>query len=304
MNRSKLLSFLISLMIVSSAMGQKSTIAQAPYDTAKVYRVELTEGIEMVGHYVSHDSATFVLRTKQISRVEIPFKGILVLEEVPSSNFRNGVYWFRNPHATRYFFAPSAFNLKKGEGYYQNSYLFLNSFNVGLTDNISIGGGIEMLSFFGSLASDGEFGPIFFITPKLSFKATDRFRYGLGIYYINIPSLFSENERTGAGITYAMGTFGDENKNLTIGGGLAFARQEFSKDPIFTVCGLSRISKRTALVSENWLLLNNNNVEAVYSYGLRFFGEKMAVDLGFINNPDIARALLVGIPYVDFTVKF
>jgi hypothetical protein len=138
----------------------------------------------------------------------------------------------------------------------------------------------------------------------MSFKATDRFHYGLGVYYINIPSLFDDNERTGAGITYAMGTIGDENKNLTVGGGLAFARQEFSKDPIFTVCGLSRISKRTAFVSENWLLLNNNKVEAVYSYGLRFFGEKMAVDLGFINNPDIAQALIIGIPYVDFTVKF
>ncbi|MFM7823903.1 MAG: hypothetical protein ACKPB3_09040 [Bacteroidota bacterium] len=304
MKKNGVFRLMIFLLIVSSAQAQKSNIAQAPYDSAKVYRVELTEGLEMVGHYVSHDSTTFVLRTKQISRVEIPFKGISVLEEVPPSNFRNGVYWFRNPHATRYFFAPSAFNLKKGEGYYQNAYLFFNSFNVGLTDNISIGGGIEMLSLFGSLASDGEFGPIFFITPKLSFKATDQFRYGLGVYYINVPSLFSDNERTGAGITYAMGTIGDENRNLTVGGGLAFARQEFSKDPIFTVCGLTRISKRTALLSENWLLLNNNNLEAVYSYGIRFFGEKMAVDLGFINNPEIAQAIIVGIPYVDFTVKF
>ena len=304
MKPSTLYSLLILLFVVSTVQAQKSNIAKAPYDTLKVYRVELSEGLEMVGHYVGHDSTTFILRTSQIARVEIPYKGILILEVVPPSNFRNGVYWFRNPHATRYFFAPSAFNLKKGEGYYQNAYLFFNSFNVGLTDNISIGGGIEMLSFFGSLASDGEFGPIFFITPKMSFKATDRFHYGLGVYYINIPSLFDDNERTGAGITYAMGTIGDENRNLTIGGGLAFARQEFSKDPIFTVCGLSRISKRTAFVSENWLLLNNNKVEAVYSYGLRFFGEKMAVDLGFINNPDIAKALIIGIPYVDFTVKF
>jgi hypothetical protein len=304
MKPSWLYSLLILIFVVSTAQAQKSKIAEAPYDTAKVYHLELSDGLEMVGHYVSHDSTTFVLRTNQIARVEIPFKGVVLLEEVPASRFRNGVYWFRNPHATRYFFAPSAFNLKKGEGYYQNTYLFFNSFNVGLTDNVSIGGGIEMLSFFGSLAADGEFGPIFFITPKLSFKATEHFHYGLGIYYINVPSLFSDNERTGAGITYAMGTIGDENRNLTIGGGLAFARQEFSKDPIFTVCGLSRISKRTALVSENWLLINNNSLKAVYSYGFRFFGEKMAVDLGFINNPEIARALIVGIPYVDFTVKF
>jgi hypothetical protein len=40
------------------------------------------------------------------------------------------------------------------------------------------------------------------------------------------------------------------------------------------------------------------------SYGVRFFGKKLSVDLGFLNNRDLAEALIIGIPYVDFVVKF
>lgn len=285
-------------------MAQEAKPHETMYDTLKVYRAEMKDGLEMVGHYLYHDSINFVMRTKQLPRVEIPMQQILKIEEVAASEFRGGVYWFKNPHATRYFFAPSAINLEKGEGYYQNAYLIFNSFNVGVTNNFSIGGGLEILSLFGSMVSNNAFAPIFFLTPKLSFKATDKFHYGMGVFYVNAPRIFSDEERAGAGISYVMGTYGDRNRNLTLGGGLAFAGTSFSSEPIFTVCGLSRISRRTALVTENWLLGNNGSLNAFYSYGFRFFGEKIAVDLGFINNAQIASALLLGVPYVDFTIKF
>jgi hypothetical protein len=43
---------------------------------------------------------------------------------------------------------------------------------------------------------------------------------------------------------------------------------------------------------------------AVFSYGLRFMGESIAVDLAFLNNGDIAESIIIGIPWVDFVVKF
>ncbi|MBE9480617.1 MAG: hypothetical protein IMY69_02855 [Bacteroidetes bacterium] len=43
---------------------------------------------------------------------------------------------------------------------------------------------------------------------------------------------------------------------------------------------------------------------AIFSYGVRFFGERISVDLGFINNKDIIEEIVIGIPYVDFVVKF
>ena len=298
------LSLILFLCMSKGVFAQDVELFKKEYDTLKIYRVELKDGLEMIGHYLYHDSVHFVLGSKQIPKVEIPFANILNIEEMPASAFRGGVYWFKNPHATRYFFAPSAINLEKGEGYYQNAYLIFNSFNVGVTDNFSIGGGLEILSLFGSMVSNNDFAPIFFVTPKLSFKASDKFHYGMGVFYVNAPRIFSDDEREGAGITYAMGTYGDSNRNITLGAGLAFVGAEFSSEPIITACALSRISRRTAFVTENWLLANNGTINAVYSYGFRFFGEKIAVDLGFINNAQIASALLLGVPYVDFTIKF
>ncbi|MEY3343107.1 MAG: hypothetical protein RL090_791, partial [Bacteroidota bacterium] len=59
-----------------------------------------------------------------------------------------------------------------------------------------------------------------------------------------------------------------------------------------------------AFVTENWILYDGTKTTGIYSYGFRFFGSKMAVDLGFINNSDISKGIFIGIPYVDFTVKF
>ncbi|HNZ85615.1 MAG TPA: hypothetical protein PKN90_04720, partial [Paludibacteraceae bacterium] len=58
--------------------------------------------------------------------------------------------------------------LKKGEGYYQNTMLLLNSFNVGITDYFSIGGGIEFLSTFITL-SEVTLTPLSILHPKLVF---------------------------------------------------------------------------------------------------------------------------------------
>jgi hypothetical protein len=54
-------------------------------------------------------------------------------------------------------------------------------------------------------------------------------------------------------------------------------------------------------VSENWVLPGMD--QPLISYGIRFFNEKLSVDLGFLNT--IGDGMLFpGIPYIDFVVKF
>lgn len=88
-------------------------------------------------------------------------------------------------------------------------------------------------------------------------------------------------------------------------GGLSwgFINGQFSQIPVITISGMTRISRRTALITENWFI-PNNGLFGIYSYGIRFFGEKLSVDLAFLNNKDIARSLFIGIPIVNFVVKF
>lgn len=302
MNHARILFIITLLMIVSCSAVIGQNIPQS--DSTKLYRVELKDGSFFIGEIISSDTALVVFKTNAVARMELDPDKISKIEEIEKSSMNQGVYWFPNPNPTRYLFGPSAINLKAGEGYYQNTWLFLNSFNVGVTDYFSVGGGLEFISTFATLAQ-GDFQPIFILTPKVGFKVQDKLHLGGGILYASLPSFDDEgSNRTGLGIAYGIGTYGSADHNFTFGTGLGFVDQEFSKNPIITFSGMTRIARKTALVTENWLVYSGDSYYGMYSYGIRFFGEKLAIDLAFVNNADIAEVLFIGIPVLDFMVKF
>ena len=269
----------------------------------QVYRVTLNDKSSYIGEITEETTSTLVLINQTTGvKTELPTTQIQKKELLSESSIKNNEYWFENPNATRYLFGPSAFNLKKGEGYYQNTMLLLNSFNVGITDYFSIGGGIEFLSTFITL-SEGNFNPIIYFTPKVGFSVADNIHVGGGVLLASI-SQFGETSNTGLGMLYGLGTYGnlDHNVTATIGWG-SVDGNSFNK-PLITVSGMTRVAKKTALVTENWLIPTDSSYEPIFSYGVRFFGENIAVDLAFINNWDIAQSLLIGVPYVNFVVKF
>ncbi len=280
----------ISLFNNSDALGQK-VFKTYGFDTAKIYKIRLIDETEFVGKYLYRDSSIIVIKTNSIPKIEVPINKISSIDIIENLSIINGKYWFPNPNPTRYLFAPSAFNLKKGEGYYQNTYVTINSFNVGLTDNFSIGGGLELITLFTSST------PLFFITPKVGFKVSDNLHLGGGIMLAGVGT-----EGT-AGMVYGLSTFGSLDNNFTTGLGWGFVQGKFSGRPFITISGVTRISRGIALVTENWFI-PLDNYYGVFSYGIRFFGEKISVDLAFLNNSDIAEGIAIGIPYFDFVVKF
>src|SRR5690606_12151283 len=84
-----------------------------------------------------------------------------------------------------------------------------------------------------------------------------------------------------AGIGYVVGTFGGELGGVTAGIGYGFAAGELSDRPAVMLGADRRVSRRIALITENWWL--GGDTEPVISYGIRFLGEKLSADLGFIN---------------------
>ena len=81
------------------------------------------------------------IRTESLGDLTISNSKIKDIKIVAKEQIIGGKYFFPNPHPTRYFFNPSAIPLKKGEGYFQNAWILANSVQVGVTDNISLGGG-------------------------------------------------------------------------------------------------------------------------------------------------------------------
>lgn len=281
------------LLLVCCFILPESAVAQdvAP-DTSSV-RIEMLDGTVLLGKIKSRGEGALSITTISGVEANVPLNQIKEMTTISTASIHKGEYWFENPNATRYLFGPSAFNLKKGEGYYQNTYLLLNSFNYGVTDYFSIGGGIELLTLFNG-------SPAFVLTPKVGFQTGPKTSLGGGILYANLGDI---GDRSNFGIAYGVVTKGTVDKNFTVGLGWGIIDNEFSSRPIITFSGMTRLSKKIALVSENWIV-PADIYYPLFSYGIRFFGEKMAIDLAFINNPDIASEVVIGIPYVDFMVKF
>lgn len=294
--------FLFFTLVFSSkavVFAQVDTLSNGLLDREEVSLIKMKgeEGLTYVGTIIQRTDKEIILLTEAKTKVQIQLENIQDIRIIPKSHFHDGEYWFPNPNETRYLYAPSAFNLKKGEGYYQNTYLFINSFNYGLTDNFSFGVGFEFLSTFGSLGS-GSFYPIYFLTPKYSMQVADNLRVGVGVLYGNISDIVG-----GFGVGYGLATYGNPEHNATLGLGFGFFDGDFSSDPVLTISGMTRISRRVSLVTENWFF-PADVYRGILSYGVRFFGESMSVDLALINNAEIATAFPIGIPYVDFVVKF
>ena len=119
-----------------------------------------------------------------------------------------------------------------------------------------------------------------------------------GALILNVQVFNSET----IGILYSVGTIGrNENSNFTAGFGYGFVGSELAEKPMVMLGFEGRLSRRTSFVSENWIIPGVDGV--LISYGFRFFGEKLAVDLAFFNILG-EFAIFPGIPYVDFIINF
>ncbi|MGE0566788.1 MAG: hypothetical protein AB7O73_02480 [Bacteroidia bacterium] len=279
--------------------------------------IETTSGSSYIGTVDSISGHKLYLQTEFLGVIQIRLHDIAKISHSNLYLSKGGGSWFSNPNATRYLFAPSAIPLNKREGYYQNAYLLANSVNVGLTNNISVGGGVVI--------------PIlFYVTPKVSFKVAKNLHLGAGVLF---TQSFINDLGISAGIGYGLITYGNLEHNFTIGSGYGIAQinKEYKNTPmpILTLNGMTRISKRLSLVTENWFIPRGGyNVElektdslgnyyyedyfrneSFYSFaaslGLRLMpGVKTSVDFSVVCLQINPKDNLLVLPYLDFVYKF
>jgi hypothetical protein len=265
---------------------------------SSIYVFETTDGNQFTGTIVEEDKEKIIVNTKNFGIINIK-KSVLERKYiVEAKNIINNTYIYDNPHATRYFFGPSAFTLKKGEGYYQNIYLLFNQFSYGLSDRFTIGGGIVPTFLFGESSQI----PIF-LTPKYSFPIKKNFTLGVGVFYANILGSINDNF-SDFGAVYGVGTYGSVDKNITVGLGVTFSNKDFSKYPLITISGINRMSKKWSILTENYII-PSDGIAIVGSVLFRYMTQRFAWDFG------LARPYyyddygdLTAIPMVGATIKF
>ena len=267
-------------------------------DYSDLYKLEFKDGTVLTGSILSETDSVMEFFIDDIGTLTISKDHVKSVIPLEVTGRRGKAYWYKNPHATRLLFAPTAIPLKRGEGYYQNIYVLVNMFNYGVLNNLSIGGGFDIITMFARI--DGEWNPMLNFNVKTAFKVADKFHAGAGGMYVTLPGEFS------SGILYGVGTYGSYNSNLTFGLGWGFVDGTFEKKPFIMFGGMARLAERLWLVSENWIApVDGGTYYNIFSYGIRIASPRVAVDIAFLNNKDIfENALVLGIPYVDVVIKF
>jgi hypothetical protein len=299
--------FFFLLIGTVTGVRAQDTTATKPITTATT--IYLKDGSQLRGTLLEETAESIRIKMDNLGEVTLALDKIERIERYTGGFYKNGRYWISNPHSTRYFWAPSALPLRKGEGYYQNAYVFVNSASVGVTDHFTMGGGFVLNPTF----RDWQ---VLFLTPKISFPSQSNVTFGAGLIAVGVfNKQYNYDYQTGqelpsrikanlGGITYGNVTFGGVERNASIGLGWGFTNENVASQPVLNVSYMSRIGRKMGFVTENWIIIpgGRGGGISILSGGIRFFSDRTAIDLALLVPAGLDT--FIAIPYVDFVLKF
>ena len=263
-------------------------------DSTSRHAVRLRDGSTLTGRIVSVSADSVRLRLSS-GEMSLGRNAIVSVRSLSAERFRNGKYWFENPHATRLLLSSTAIPMEKGTGYYSNTWLVLHTFATGVTDRFTLGGG---LAWYPGVGLDETF---YYFMPKYTVVNQDRVKLAVGALASLIPQGGGASDVPASiGVLYGVGTLGSRDSNLSLGAGWGYQGNDFGQNPLVMIGGQHRMSQRVSFISENWIVPLDGETEGLYSFGLRFLGEGITVDLAYAS----AIGESVWIPWLGFAFKF
>lgn len=279
----------LSSLLASSHLGAQATERQREQllhvDSSRVLAITTNDGSTFVGRIVAVHPESVELQTSS-GRVTIAFATMKPLASIGAPGRED---WFENPNKTRLFFAPTGQMLEKGEGYFSDYEVLFPGVAYGVTDNISFGGGVSLIPGAGT-------DQLVYITPKVGVSIAPRMHVAVGLIAATVP------DESPVGAVYGVGTVGDGDASVTGGIAYGFAGGDFSSEFAVLLGGEKRVSRRIALVTENYFVPSSVG-QPLVSGGVRFMSEKLTVDLAMFNLLG-DNAVFPGLPWVSFIYKF
>lgn len=251
-------------------------------------KVVLSDGNEIVGTLIQARYDTLTIKTPGGLYIPVPDSNIE--EAIELHREADHGKWIRvDPNQSRLFFAPTGHKLKPGSGYFADYYVFFPTVAVGILDFFSISGGMSILP--------GADKQLFYFAPKITVSLSPAVGLSTGFLTLKVP------DEKGFTLGYAVTTFGGNLTCVTLGAGLPINRDS-NENAILLVGGESQISNNAKLITENWIFAGEDNF-ILFSGGIRFFSDKLAVDFAFISTKELMRGGgFPLIPYVDFAYFF
>ncbi len=308
-----LTALLIGSFPFSSAIADADNISKRLVIPAAdtVQMLTLDDGSTLVGTITEVGNDEIKFQT-DLGDMTISVAKIKDIKAVPATSLQDGQYWFPNPNRTRLLIGPTARTLKAGEGYFADLWLFFPGVFYGVTDNITLGAGVSIFP--------GVDDQLYYFAPKVGFTAAEDLDLALSVFVFR---LWDQTAYFGIGSM----TYGHEDRSVTAGLGLAWHKNGIADKPAATLGGEYRVSRRVSLVGESWFLPGEIDEGELVMGAVRFFGEKMSVDLGLayaVDNKgdrdlqddidydfegygddyDTSYDATTWVPYVDFVYNF
>ena len=289
--------------------------AEAPKADREV-AVRLKDGSTLVGRIVSEDETRLKVVTRAGVEVEVPRTAVASVEEAGKAAAAKAP---AEPVVddTRLFFGPTGRPLRKGAGYFSDHEIFFPGVAYGVTDNVTLAGGVSVIPSLDL----GE--QAFYFTPKIGARLGDRAAFSVGGLFAHAGG----GDGGSLSIGYAVGTWGSSDNSISAGVGLARTSDDDDYDydygydyrydygayrddrdedpqPILMVGGSARLSRRLSLITENWFFPGED--VNVLSGGLRFRGDRLTVDFGLVTSGEILDETegLPFLPWLSFSYHF
>ena len=144
-------------------------------------------------------------------------------------------------HDSRYFFAPSALPLKKGELYYNSLYFLSHDIQYGVSDRLTLGMGTTIFGF------------PFYLTAKYSIPIQENSNLAFG----DLLMVGTYGTNFFGNLAFATYTYGNSHNNFSIGAGHLYFRpgdgSEISSSIVGNLSGIVRAGTYFYFLSENYL---------------------------------------------------
>jgi hypothetical protein len=270
--------------------------------------VTLKDGNHLVGTVVTEDESALTLRTPAGVELRLVRDAIATVSSERTASLDDRPL-LSDPNLTRLMFAPTGRPLGKGDGYFSDHYVVFPGFAYGLTRNLTLAGGVSTIPGIGL---DEQ---AYYVSAQVGFQRSAKAAFALGGLY----AAAGGEEDLNASVLYGVATLGPAERSLTLGFGLGANRNaeyyyddrgsythtahSWSAEPILLVGGNVRLSRRTSLLSENWLFLDRPISEQAFGLALRLLADRISVDVGVVLVPE---ALDEGfpIPWLSFSYHF
>lgn len=243
----------------------------------------LTDGSVLNGTLVGVSPASVTIRTLAGLQVTVP-DAVLDQVRLLAGRIQRGTFYRQDPNTTRLLLAPTARPLPSGRGYIADYFLFFPTFAMGITGNLSLGAGISLIP-----AAESQ---LAYLAPRLAFTLVPRLHAAVGGLKLFIPD---EKDVT---LVYNAWTLDTQNSGWTFGAALPLSGDE--DRPILLIGAETQVSQSIKLLTENWIFTGSDAL-LLYSGGIRFFGERLAVDFALVGSSEGLGGGFPFIPWVDFS---